>query len=129
MITEPFPLLSDPASALSRRANLDDRFRYWRGCSGARYLFSVVPWEALADFRRAAVILAEPKADGGFLAWTGAIIMSSGRIDRLNESWPSSPPVGSIAFVHFLADSDTELRGLLEDLFPSQPAGELKLAA
>jgi hypothetical protein len=129
MVAELLPILSDATPGLARRAELGDRFRYWRGRSGARYLFSMVTFEALADFRRVATILAEPTADGGFLAWSAAIIDSAGRVDALDAAWPASAPEGSVVFVHFLAESDAELEALLGDLFSPEPAAELRLAA
>jgi len=129
MVAELLPILSDAATGLSRRAELGDRFRFWRGRSGARYLFSVVPFEALADFRGVAAIVAEPTADGAFLAWSAAIIDSTGRLNTLDAAWPDRTPTGSIVFVHFLAENEAELEALLGDLFPSQPKEEFKLAA
>lgn len=129
MVAELLPILSDAAPGLARRAELGDRFRYWRGCSGARYLFSAVPFEALADFRRVAAIIAEPTADGAFLAWSVAIIDSTGHLAALDAAWPTCAPTGSIVFVHFLAESDAELEKLLGDLFPLRPNAEFKLAA
>jgi len=128
MVAELLPVLSDAAPGLARRAEFGDRFRYWRGRSQRRYLFSMVPFEALADFRRAAAIVAEP-VSGGFLAWSAAIIDSAGRLEPLDAAWPASAPAGSVVFVHFLADNDAELEALLGDLFASQPAAELRLAA
>jgi hypothetical protein len=129
MVADLLPILSDAAPGLAHRAEFGDRFRYWRGRSGARYLFSKVPFEALVDFRRAAAVMAEPVTDGGFLAWSAAIIDSTGRLDSLDPAWPTSVPAGSVVFVHFLAESDAELEALLGDLFSPEPVGELRLAA
>jgi hypothetical protein len=128
-VAEPLPALSDPVLGLARRAELGDRFRYWRGSSGARYLFSAVPFAALADFRSAAAILAEPTADGRYLAWSAAVIDSAGRLNRLDQSWPVGAPAGSVAFVHFLAETEAELYALVSDLFPQAATGEIRLAA
>lgn len=129
MVAELLPILSDAAPGLARRAELGDRFRYWRGRSGTRYLFSIVPFDTLKDFRRAAAIVAEPMADGNFLAWTAAIIGSAGSLHALDAAWPDRAPTGSVVFVHFLAESDAELEALLGDLFAPEPADELRLAA
>jgi hypothetical protein len=122
MVAELHPVLSDATPGLARRAKLGDRFRYWRGRSGTRYLFSAVPFETLADYRSAVAILAEPTADGSFLAWTAALIDASGRLDA-DTSWPEGVPYGSIAFVHFLTETESEQRALLGDVFtPAEPA-------
>jgi len=129
MVAELLPILSDTASGLSRRAELGDRFRFWRGGSGARYLFSAVPFEALTDFRQVAVIVAEPTADGAFLAWSAASIDSGGNLYPLDAAWPSCAPTGSFVFVHFLAENEAGVDALLGDLFPYRPNEEFKLAA
>ena len=131
MVAELLPILSDATSGLARRAKLGDRFRYWRGRSGAPYLFSAVPFDTLADYRSAVAILAEPTADGSFLAWTAALIDASGRLNA-DSSWPEGVPYGSIAFVHFLAETESEQHALLDDVFaPAEPAvaAEFSLAA
>jgi hypothetical protein len=88
----------------------------------------MVPFEALADFRRAAAIVAEP-VKGGFIAWSAAIIDSAGRLEALDAAWPANAPAGSVVFVHFLAETDAELEAMLGDLFTPEPAAELRLAA
>jgi hypothetical protein len=52
-----------------------------------------------------------------------------------DSSWPQGVPYGSIAFVHFLAETESEQRALLDDVFapaePAEPAeaAEFSLAA
>lgn len=123
------PIVSDTAPRPSQRADFGDRFRYWRGISGTRYLFSAVPFDALSAFRRVAAIVAEPGADGNFVAWSAALIDSTGRLNALDAAWPAHNPTGSIVFVHFLAENDAELERLLGDLFPRQSNSEFRLAA
>lgn len=123
MVTELLPILSDATPGLARRAKLGDRFRYWRGHSGARYLFSAVPFDTLGDYRSAVAMLAEPTADGSFLAWTAALIDASGRL-HADTSWPQGVPHGSIAFVHFLTETEAEQHALLDDLFAPADAAE-----
>src|SRR5258708_4069122 len=57
-------ILSDDPPEPARNAGFGDRFRYWRGASGRRYLFSLVPADALPDFRSVVVMVAEHLADG-----------------------------------------------------------------
>jgi hypothetical protein len=129
MVAELSPSLSDAAPGLARRAKLGNRFHYWRGRSGERYLFSAVPFETLADFRSAVAMLAEPTGDGRFLAWTVADIDSAGRLRAADGAWPRSMPRGTIAFVHFLAGTADERQDLIDDLFEPAPAPALSLAA
>jgi hypothetical protein len=129
MVAELIPTLSDTPPELARRTRLGDRFHYWRGRSGARYLFSAVPFDTLTDFRSAVAMLAEPTSDGRFIAWAVADIDSAGRLRDEDGSWPASVPHGSIAFVHFLAGTSGERQDLIGDLFTPAPAPALSLAA
>ena len=129
MVAELSPLLSDTTPSLARRAKLGDRFRYWSGQSGRRYLFSAVPFEALADFRSAVAILAEAATDGRFIAWAVGVIDSAGRLEADDGSWPAIAPRGSVAFVHFLAETDRERQELFDDLFVAAAPPALSLAA
>ena len=129
MVAELPPALSEAPPELSRRARLGNRFQYWCGHSGTRYLFSAVPFETLADFRSAVAMLAEPTADGRFVAWTVAIIDSAGRLHAKDGSWPLISSAGSIAFVHFLAESDRERQLLVDELFPPALSPTFSLAA
>ena len=129
MVAEYSPPLSDPTPGVARRAEFGNRFRHWRGQSGNRYLFSAVPFGTLTDFRSAVAILAEPAADGRFFAWSAALIDSAGDLHAADEPWPATAPKGSMAFVHFLAETDDERQILVDDLFPPTPFQELNLAA
>lgn len=129
MMTEQSPTLSEPMTDLARRERFGNRFRHWRGHSGGRYLFSAVPFETLSDFRSAVAILAEPAADGRFFAWSAALIDSTGHLHAVDGSWPTYTPKGSVAFVHFLAETDEERQTLIDDLFPHAPPQEFNLAA
>jgi len=118
------PVLSDAAPGTARQVGFGARFQYWRGRS-ARHLFSAVPFEALGDFRSSVVILAEPAGDGRFLAWKTALIDEDGRLTPDDGFWPAGTPHGSVAFVHFLAESEAERQALIEDLFGEETASPL----
>lgn len=108
---------SDECPKLARRAGLDCQFRYWRGVSGRRYLFSAVAPEALADFRDAVVIFAEPDGDGGFTGRALFQICAHPVTDR--------PAPGEIVLIHLLSPSETGRRRIMDDLSPPP----LRLAA
>jgi hypothetical protein len=122
MVAELSPFLSDATPGLARRAKLGDRFP----APTASQLFSPVPFEALADFRSALAVLAEPTADGRFVPWAVAVIDSAGRLHAEDGSWPTVAPRGSAAFVHFLADADNETAA---GLFELPQLAEFNLAA
>ena len=77
------PLLSDRPPEIPQKAGLGDRFHYFRGRSGRRYLFTAVSGEALADFRSVVAILAEPAPSGGLAAHAVVTVDARGRIDPL----------------------------------------------
>src|SRR5690242_9507740 len=112
-------LPSDDPPEPARDAGYGDQFRYWRGASGRRYLFSLVPNEALADFRFVVVLLAERSADGRLIGRSLIDVDASG--------WPGThgPPEGGISFVHFLAATSEARVHVIEDLV----AAPVRLAA
>jgi hypothetical protein len=112
-------LLSDDPPLPARRAGCGDRFRYWRGASGKRYLFSLVPPETLPDFRSVVVMLAEARADGSLV---GRALLDFGEGGCRH---PVGLAPGEMAYVHFLALTRDARRRLMEDL----AASPLRLAA
>ncbi len=119
------PLLSDHPPELPQKAGLGDRFHYFRGRSGRRYLFSVVPDEALADFRNAVAILAEPVGRGRLSARTIVALDACGRPALGDGPWPPLLPPGTLGLVHLLAASERDRSGIVADL----AAMPLRLAA
>jgi hypothetical protein len=114
-------LLSEDAPESARNAGLGYRYRYWRGASGRRYLFTAIPSESLADFRSVVVIQAEPVADGRLRARAVYAIGEKGETDGV----PPRKAPGDKVFVHFLAASEEERRRIIEDL----AAVQVRLAA
>jgi hypothetical protein len=110
------PLLSDQPPDLAKRAEFGGRFHYWRGYSGRRYLFSVVPPESLADFRSAVVILAESAGGGRLAARAFATLDDRGRPGRDEGPWPPRLTRGAKVLVHFLAVSDADRRHVIDDM-------------
>jgi hypothetical protein len=122
MVAELSPFLSDSPPGLARRAKLGDHPR-------GQPIFSPVPFEALPDFRSALAILAEPAGNGRFIPWATAVIDAAGRLRPTDRSWPAAAPQGSVAFIHFLAESDAMDEALMEDLLAEAIPVELSLAA
>jgi hypothetical protein len=98
---------SDEAPEPARRAGLARQFRYWRGASGRRYLFSAIGEDRLADFRDAVVIFAE--ADGERLV--GRSVFAIG-------AEPAAPPArpGEVVLVHLLAPTAAGRERIVADL-------------
>lgn len=103
-------LPSDDPPEPARDAGYGDQFRYWRGASGQRYLFSLVPNDALADFRFVVVMLAERLADGRLIG------RSLIEVDAAGWSEQNQPAAGEVAFVHFLAATWEARQKAIEDL-------------
>jgi hypothetical protein len=121
-------LLSDQPPEVPRKAGLGDRFHYFRGISGRRYLFSEVAAKDLADFRGAVAMAAERWADGTLAAtWMGAID-TAGRPSTADRRWPHFR-TGTVVLVHLLAASESEREALLADLAEAArgPATQLDL--
>jgi hypothetical protein len=115
-------LLSEDAPESARNAGLGYRYRYWRGASGRRYLFTAIPSESLADFRSVIVIHAEPVAGGQLHARAIYAIGDKGETDGV----PPKKAPGDKVFVHFLAVAEDDRRQAVADL---AAAPEVSLAA
>lgn len=105
MIAEPAHRLSErPAELQPHARGFGDRFYYFRGTSGRRYLFTHIDPADLADFTEAVVVTAERSADGRLA------IRSVG----LRTAVPLA--AGREVLVHLLAANEAERRAVLEDL-------------
>jgi len=119
------PLLSDQPPEVPQRVGLGDRFHYFRGASGRRYLFTVVAREDIADFRSAVALVASPAPNGRLSAAWVATIDPFGRLEGRERRLPDWPD--TMVLVHLLAESDRDRRDLVADL--SAPAFAPALAA
>lgn len=120
------PLLSDRPPEIPQKAGLGDRFHYFRGRSGRRYLFTAVSGEALQDFRSVVAILAEPTPSGRLSARAAITVDALGRIGPAPDpAWPPPADRQTLCLVHLLAISDAERRAVVADL----AALSLRLAA
>lgn len=94
---------------------LGDRYRYFHGRSGRRYLFSAVSVDALEDYRNAVLVLeprTAPQGDAA-TAWIGEIDRYGARRGK-----PLSPSrlKRMRAYVHLLASVARDRRDVLDDL-------------
>lgn len=113
------PLLSDRPPEIPQKAGLGDRFHYFRGRSGRRYLFTVVAGEALADFRSVVAMLAEPTPAGRLSARALVTLDALGCIGPgADPAWPPAEDRKTLYLVHLLAATDTERRAVIADLAP-----------
>jgi hypothetical protein len=122
------PLLSDQPPEVPRRAGLGDRFHYFRGTSGRRYLFSTVRPHELGDFHSAVVVIARRIAGGRLAACSVALLGPFGRHVGNDRLGMRAVPADAVALIHLLAGTDAERRDLIADLAPA-PAAALLLAA
>ena len=110
------PLLSDRPPEIPQKAGLGDRFHYFRGGSGRRYLFTLVSGDALADFRSVVAMLAEPAPSGRLSAGTVVTVDGRGRIGPVADlAWPPADRQ-ALCLVHLLAASEAERRAVVADL-------------
>jgi hypothetical protein len=112
------PLLSDQPPEVPRRAGLGDRFHYFRGVSGRRYLFTEVALGDLRDFHSAVVMLARRQADGRLAAFSVSVSVSHVPAEPAGRAHMGMPPAHTVALVHLLAGSEALRRDLIADLSP-----------
>ena len=110
-------LLSDQPPEVPQRAGLGDRFHYFRGASGRRYLFSAIPANELPDFRSAVVMLARRARGGRLVAYWMAVLDRFGRPVGERRGLPALG-ADTIVLVHCLAETDAERFDLVADLDP-----------
>lgn len=121
-------LLSDQPPAVPLRAGLGDRFHYFRGASGHRYLFSQVDAADLADFRSAIVVLARRASDGHLAATDMTVLDRFGRPLGRRGEWPPRVAPGVRVLVHLMAESESERFTIVDDLMAASTIA-LPLAA
>ena len=92
-----------------RGLGLESKFRYWRGASGRRYLFSAISARDLIDLDNVVVLI--PRADHDRAGWVGEFRAAAASAQF--TALPDRP-----AFVHLLARSENERRAVIEDLAP-----------
>jgi hypothetical protein len=114
MVAEPPFLLSDRPSEVPTGAGFGDRYRYFRGASGRRYLFTVINRDELADFRSAVVLLARREPDGLHAASVSALDESGRPIGA--DRWPPLVPANCRVLVHLLAEHEDDRRAVVADL-------------
>jgi hypothetical protein len=119
------PLLSDQPPEAPKRVGFGDRFHYFRGLSGRRYLFSTVGVNELADFRSAVVMVARRAADGRMAAHAVAVLDRLGRPCGGIRPWPPVPAPGSVILVHLLSATERARFDLVDDLAGTAEAAAL----
>jgi hypothetical protein len=113
MVAELPILLSARPPETTIRGVLGDRFHYFRGVSGRRYLFTAIARRDLADFRSAVVILArrEPR---GLKAVTVAELDADGNLVASTRPVPATRDL--VVLVHLLAEDTADREAILADL-------------
>ncbi len=120
-------LLSDRPPEIPQKAGFGDRFHYFRGRSGRRYLFTIVPAEALEDFRNVVAMWAEPAPAGRLSARTLVTLDARGGIGPAADlTRPPAADGRTLCLVHLLAATETERRAVIADL---ASAATVELAA
>lgn len=108
-------------SCLSRAAlaaGIPARYLYWTGRSGRRYLFTCMSLAAAADL------------EGGVaIAVSGEHIVWIGDVGELAHLPPEAPARRAAVYVHLLASTLAERRGVIWDLRPEEEHGPAQLAA
>ena len=108
------PIVSRAALA----AGIPARYLYWTGRSGRRYLFTRMENNAAAELE-----------SGVAIAVSGERIVWIGQVAELALLAIDAPPRRAAVYVHLLAATLAERRGVMWDLRPAEAEGHLRLAA
>lgn len=116
-----FPFADGGVPRLADLAGFGDRFHFWCGASGRRYLFSAVEARALADFRDALVVLARRDANGALIGEAVTLIGGTDAAERgtLTARLAADPRLE--AFVHLLAPTLHARQAALDDILGQTP--------
>jgi len=100
-------------AATAQSIGLGDRFRYWRGTSGRRYLFSLLQETDFDDLQNVVMIEATIAGAEPIPVWLGEID-GEGTKSGFEIGMATAPK--RRAFAHFLAGSDSERHAVMLDL-------------
>ena len=97
------------------QCGLGERFRYWQGASGRRYLFTAMPRAEIGDIANAVVVLAERNRRGGFRGVDVCAPGDPGEPSVTDILADLSSDSRMIAFVHLLAANASERLAIVRD--------------
>ena len=108
-------LIDGGVPRIAERCGLGERYHYWQGFSGRRYLFTAIEAEQLGDFRNVVIIIARRDSSG----LSGLEIVAPGDpgepdIERIACRLNRYP--GLQAFVHLLARDHGDRRMMMSDI-------------
>lgn len=123
MPIDPLQLIDGGVPRFVERCGLDERFRYWAGGSGRRYLFTAVDGEELASFSSGVAMLVREGRFGA--AYAVAIVnLSEGGTSAASALAGRLAADGRLtAYVHLLAEGAAAQDAVIDDL--SQPRARL----
>lgn len=109
-------ITGDGIPEAAKAIGLNERFLYWRGASGKRYLFTAIAIESIDDFREAVVLfVSNARKRAPKVLWIGAVddggIEKAARLRRRKRGMPIRQ-----AFIHLLASDADERRAVIDDL-------------
>ncbi|MEM8813810.1 MAG: hypothetical protein AAGF59_14445 [Pseudomonadota bacterium] len=100
-------------SPVNLPVGIDDSFRYWRGASGARYLFTEIPPHQIQEYRETVIMVVDSRRRAApKLTFLGEVDEAgSNHAAALARHRPTLR-----AFVHLLADDPARRREIIDDL-------------
>jgi len=108
------PALGDSAD-VDHAKGLADKFRYWCGASGDRYVFTEVDLNEIDEYTETVVLLMDARRRSGLrMAYLGEAGSRSARQSRTLEAAKRSKSVR--AFIHLLAEDADRRRQIIADL-------------
>ncbi|MCW2308575.1 hypothetical protein [Rhodobium gokarnense] len=108
----PVKCLRSEASHIADVLGHSDRYQYWVGASGKRYLFTTMPVAIISDFQTAVVLTTHPD-DSRETSWIGTAA------EFLAESASLGQP--KRAYVHLLSPTRAARQAVIDDLHAALP--------
>lgn len=116
-----FPLVDGGSPKVPGLGSLGERYHYWCGRSGRRYLFSAVTAGDLLDFTAAIVVLA--RREGPKVIGEQAMVLDGEGRTQLEARLAADPRIA--AFIHLLSPTDATRRAAIDDLLGGTAAQRL----
>lgn len=119
----PVSIPADGKPGTAEAAGLEPRFRFWRGLSGRRYLFTEVTAETLRHFEGVVLVLTETDAHGRISArWAGSLEGRGALAQQILRDFSFGRRLR--AFVHLLGTTPRMRGEIVEDIAATSVVAE-----
>jgi acetoacetate decarboxylase len=110
-------LAEDGRPTTTANTEFGDKFRYWKGSSGKRYLFSSIPLAKMKEFQSGILILTRIKmCSETDILWVGTV--NQGQLKQIagQMTYHQAMAEAQEANIHLLHDKDGDEAAIIDDI-------------